>query len=245
MAKKLAIGMTVGLRRNKGTVYDYCEQAAFSLRQAGFVEPLHCFTEPEAAKLHIPRPKRWGIKIHENDEKLGCFPNFRHGLKWLLDYTDADWLLMLQDDCIWRADGSAIIQNTINTGRFQTAGVLSAYTSKAMVPRAQRDPAKKWATKNQWMNCRFHNNAFWGAVAMLFPRASALRLETQSQRYRNHRHHRKLDVVVGNAMRTELEMDVLVHVPSLCDHIGSWSTLGRHRFKGNRWGRRGFLFRTK
>jgi hypothetical protein len=245
MAKKLAIGMTVGLRRNKGIVYDYCEQAAFSLRQAGFGETLHCFTEPEAAELHIPRPKRWGIQVHENEKKLGCFPNFRHGLKWLLDHTDADWLMMLQDDCTWRLDGAARIQEAINSKRFQSVGFLSPYTSKAMVQPRQREPAKKWHSNNAWLPCRFHNNAFWGAVAMLFPRASALKLETTSQRYRNHKHHRKLDVVVGNAMRVELKLDIFVHVPSLCDHVGSWSTLGRHRFKGNRWGRRGFMFRNK
>jgi len=243
MGKSLAIGMTVGRRVNKGTVYDYCEQAAFSVRQAGFAETLHTFTEPEAEQ-HMPRPKMWGAEIHKNEENLGCFKNFRHSLKWLLDNTKADWFLMLQDDCIWRQDGSARIHEAINDKRYQNAGFLSPYTSKAMVNLQKREP-KQWATKNAWLPCRFHNNAFWGAVAMLFPRKSALAMETQSKRYRNHKHHRKLDVLVGNAMRAELGLDIYVHAPSLCDHIGSWSTLGRHRFKGNKWGRRGFLFRTK
>lgn len=243
MGNKLAIGMTVGLRRNKGVIYDYAEQAAFSLRQAGFAEELHCFTEPEAG-MHMPRPKRWKAKIHQNEEKLGCFPNFRHSLKYLLDNTDADWILMLQDDCIWRVDGSQRIHEAISDPKFADAGFLSPYTSKAMVEPDAREP-KKWRSRNAWLPCRFHNNAFWGAVAMLFPRRSAQRMEDESERYRNHKHHRKLDVVVGNAMRRELELPIYVHVPSLCDHIGSWSTLGRHRFKGNKWGRRGFLFRTK
>ena len=244
MTKTLAIGMTVGRRVNKGTVYDYCEQASFSLRQAGFTEPLHGFTEPDAAQ-HIPRPKRWNIEIHQNKNNLGCYKNFRHGLKWLVDHTKADWLLMVQDDCVWRKDGAEQIHKAINDPRFAKAGFLSPYTSKAMVPKPLREPATRWQTRNDWAPCRFHNNAFWGAVALLFPRASALKMETQSKRYRNHKHHRKLDVVVGNAIRAELKMSIFVHVPSLCNHVGSWSTLGRHRFKGNRWGRRGFLFRTK
>lgn len=243
---KLAIGMAVGLRINTGTVYDYCDKATFSLRQAGFTEVLHCFTEPQAAAAHIKSCRRWNVQVHENAENLGCYRNFRQGLNWLRDNTDADWLLMLQDDCIWRADGAQVIHDAINSGRYNNVGFLSPYTSKAMVPSSlQAKGPAWWASHDAWAECRFHNNAFWGAVAMLFPRASAARMENESERYRGHRHHRKLDVVVGNAMRVDLGLSILVHVPSVCDHIGSWSTLGRHRLKGNKWGRRGFLFRTR
>lgn len=244
MSKSLVIGMTVGVRKNKDTVYDYCEKSAASLRKAGFTETLHCFTEP-GAESHVPRPEQWQIELHKNKKRLGCFPNFRHSLKYLLDNTQSDWILMLQDDCIWRLDGAAIIQAAINDPELQEVGFLSPYTSKAMVAKDKQKTEKYWAERNAWLDCTFYNRAFWGAVAMLFPRKSAERMENESQRYRNHNHHRKLDVVVGNAIRRELELPIKVHVPSICDHIGSWSTLGRHRLKGNRWGRRGFLFRNK
>lgn len=239
---KLAIGMTVGVRRETKTVYDYCSQAVGSLRRVGFNEELHCFIEP-GAEPHVPDHKRWNIVPHVNKSVLGCFQNFKHGLDWLLQQTDADWFLMLQDDCVWRADGSRLVHEAIERPDMQNAGFLSPYTSKAMVEESLRVPESRWATENLWASCRFHNRAFWGAVSMLFPRQSATLMNTQSQRYLGHRHHRKLDVVVGNAMRAELNLPIYVHVPSLCEHIGSFSTLGRHRFKGNRWGRRGFLFR--
>lgn len=239
---KLAIGMTVGARRERKQVYEYCRQAVSSLRRVGFTEALHCFVEPDAVG-HVPDHRRWNIVSHVNSQVLGCFQNFKHGLDWLLQQTDADWLLMLQDDCVWRADGASLIHAAIERPELQTAGFLSAYTSKAMVNEALRAPESRWAAENLWAPCRFHNRAFWGAVSMLFPRQSATLMNTQSQRYLTHRHHRKLDVVVGNVMRAELNLPIYVHVPSLCDHIGSFSTLGRHRLKGNRWGRRGFLFR--
>jgi hypothetical protein len=244
MAQTLAIGMTVGLRRDSSTVYDYCTQAVHSLRQAGFSEELHCFTEP-GAEVHIPAGGDFNLVVHKNPKTLGCFPNFRRSLKYLLDHTTASWIMMLQDDCVWRADGQTVIQAAINNPEYQGVGFLSPYTSKAMVPPEDKTVIEQWDNNNAWRTCHFHNRAFWGAVAMVFPRASALRMETKSQRYREHRHHRKLDVVVGNAMRVELQLPILVHVPSLCDHVGSWSTLGRHRLKSNKWGRRGFLFRTK
>lgn len=243
MSQTLAIGMTVGYRNNKGTIYDYCEQAVVSLRRAGFGEQLHAFVEPEA-HVHIPAVKRWNINLLQNEERRQCYGNFRHGLNWLLDNTDADWLMMLQDDCIWRQDGAERVYAAMADKKLAKAGMLSPYTSPAMVPPAKRDE-KMWEAKNEWCSARFHNNSFWGAVALIFPRASALKLENDSQRFRNHTHHRKLDVVVGNAFRAELDMPIMVHVPSLCDHVGSWSTLGRHRFRGTKWGRRGFLFRAK
>lgn len=241
MSKTLAIGMTVGLRRNKGVIYDYCDRSVVSLRRAGFTEPLHAFVEPQA-EMHVPSRPEWQVRLHMNKRNLGCFKNFRMGLKWLLDHTQADWLLMLQDDAIWTPGASALVYEAINDPRFQQAGFLSPYTSKAMVDPKQRKFAQAGKLEDPWQPARFHNKAFWGAVAMLFPRASALKLETECKRYREHKHHRKLDVVVGNAMRRDMDLAIYVRVPSLCNHIGAFSTLGRHRFKGNQWGRRGFLF---
>ena len=238
---EIAIGVTVGRRVNKGKTYDYFEKSVFSTRKAGFDEPIHAFVEP-GADQHVPDVDRWNIRVHNNKTKLGCFPNFKHGLTWLLENTDADWVLMVQDDAVWRRDSHNLLVNAAMHPDLQKAGMLSPYTSKAVVPGRFLDPKPD---DNRWVECKFHNKAFWGAVAMMFPRASAERLLNESQRFRNHKHHRKLDVIVGNSLRRELQMQIMVHVPSLVDHIGSWSTLGRHRYKGNQWGRRGYLFREK
>jgi hypothetical protein len=249
MGRVLAIGMTVGVRVNKEIVYDYCQQAVHSLREAGFPQVLHLFLEPGAAR-HIPEPrKKLNLCLHQNEHKLGCFKNFCHGLRWLYENTEADWLLMLQDDAVWRKDGWSVMEKAINTAEFHDVGFLSPYTSKSMVNKVAKGRLKQVKRNRKvwenWEDARFHNRAFWGAVAMCFPREAARRLEHESKRYRTHKHHRKLDVVVGNAVRHELQLAIKVHVPSLVDHIGSWSTLGRHRFRGNQWGRRGFLFRVK
>jgi len=239
MDKTLAIGMTVGLRKTKQQTYDYCERSVRSLREAGFKQTLHAFTEP-GAQIHVPKAP--DVTMLQHEKKKGCFRNFRFGLKWLLDNTEADWLLMLQDDALWRSDGWTIISESINSGDYDHVGMLSPYTSKSMV--FQGDKVKYAKKKVEgWRKCHFHNKAFWGAVAMLFPRESAMKMEDESQRYRNHKHHRKLDVIVGNALRKELKLEILVRVPSLVEHIGAWSTLGRHKLRGNQWGRRGFHFK--
>jgi hypothetical protein len=240
MERLLAVGMTIGLRKNGKLVYDYATQAISSFREAGFKQPLHVFVEP-GAKVHIPQARRWGLAVHYNEACLGCFPNFKHGAQLLVDETDADWILMLQDDAIWSPGAMDHLLEAINNPEFQDVGFISPYTSKAMVAKSHKQQFAQ-SKQQRWVHCHFHNRAFWGAVAMAFPRPSLVKMQTKGKRYKNHKHHRKLDVVVGNTIRHDLDMRILVAVPSLVDHIGSWSTLGRHRLKGNQWGRRGYAY---
>lgn len=245
MPKSLALGMTIGLRSSQGRVFDYAAQAIISLRKAGFQEPLHVFIEP-GALMHVPNAGRWNLVVHKNKQKLGCFPNFKRGIQWLLKNEKFDWVMMLQDDATWRKQGSDILHAAINHPDHQRVGFLSPYTSVAMVGKGRKKELRTQVDEKRdiitdWVDVRFHNRAFWGAVAMCFPRDRAEGLQT-ARRYKNHKHHRKLDVVVGNTILRDCKQSILVAVPSLVDHIGTWSTLGRHRIKGNQWGRRGVAF---
>lgn len=253
MGHSLAVGMTIGLRvelkKSGKTVHDYARQAIASFREAGFQQPLHVFVEP-GAKVHLPNAKRAGLCVHYNTEQRHCFGNFKHGAQFLIDETDADWILMLQDDAIWRKGSSALLQAAIDNPASRGAGFLSAYASKAMISKAHKerltkDLQAKDGLTQRWVQCDFYHKAFWGAVAMCFPRDSLVMMQTEGHRYRNHKHSRKLDVVVGNAIHRDLGLPIFMAVPSLVDHIGSWSTMGRHRFRGNQWGRRGFAFESK
>ena len=238
---RLAVGMTIGLRRVKGKTFNYAQQAITSFRTVGFTEPLHVFVEP-GAEVHLPK-SRYGLVVHSNKRKLGCFRNFKRAATHLTGCTDAEWLLLLQDDAIWRADGATLLYTALESFDAQSVGFISPYTSKAMIGKKHLAAfAKRRADSPvRWVPCKFYNNAFWGAVALCFPRASMLKMQAH-KRYTQHKHHRKLDVVVGNVMR-DLRLPMFVALPSVVDHIGRWSTLGRHRLKSNQWGRHGFAFK--
>jgi hypothetical protein len=245
--KTFAIGVTVGLRQGKGgRKFEYFQESLASLRNAGFTHTVFAFCEP-GAHVHVPDPEKNNVKIHSRKQKLGCFQNFRHGLKWLMRKQRANWYLMLQDDCIWRSDGAAVFQQLINDPERENIGMLSPYTSRSMVPQNQQHRDKKTTAAgnvpaDRVVSCKFYNKAFWGAVAMAFPHAAAVAMD-KHPRYANHPHQRKLDVCVGNTLRRELKLDIHMAVPSLCDHIGAISTYGRHKIKGNQWGRKGYRFR--
>ncbi len=243
MAKTLAIGVTIGLRKNKQHVYQYFQESIASLRAAGFKQPVVAFVEP-GAEIHLPALDQFNIKPVQRAEKLGCFQNFRHGLQHLMQHEPADWYLMLQDDCVWRADSALVLGALLNDPAMQTVGMLSPYTSKAMVPFKEKKRDERGKPGDRVASCSFYNKAFWGAVAMAFPHESAKALDAHP-RYAEHAHTRKLDVVVGNTLRVELKLDIKICLPSLCDHIGAISTLGRHKLKSNQWGRHGYLWRER
>lgn len=230
-----AIGMTCAPRVDGATIYKYPLQTIPSLRAAGFTEPLHLFCEP--GDIYLPPAHEFNYSIHTNDIGLGCFLNWKQGLCWLLEHVPARAYLMLQDDCIWSTRGAGMLRGAIREPRLfgPSVGFISPYTSKSMVRNAG-----KAGEPRGWTPAVFFNKAFWGAVALCLTPEGARDLQGV-HRFATHAHHRKLDVVVGNSFR-DLNRQMFVHVPSLCQHIGDYSTLGRHKFKQLAWGRRGFKF---
>lgn len=227
MGTSFAIGMT-HIGRDQGYVYDSIKD----LRRAGFDQNIHVFSEPHHNDLSaVPN-----ITVHQNEKQRNCYPNWRHTMHWLLDNTDAQWLLIVQDDVVYRDDAAERFQSFIDKlPGGKGVGFISLYTSRAMIPK----PLPK---TNTWVDAKFHNRAFWGALAIAIPRGSAERLRAHPP-FIEHAHPRKVDVVVGNCMRKHFGLRTMVHSPSLADHIGSYSSLGRHKVKGISWGRRGFRFR--
>ena len=235
----LSIGITVAKRMDNAVEHNYAKAAIQSLREAKFTEVVHAFCEPDAGHVVPSFIDAANVMPHVHTQHMGCFPNFRYGLNWLVDNTDSDWVMLLQDDCIWHPDGYTAMQRGFE--ELPAAGFLSPYTSRAMVEGGHAGHSDLSVDLPAgWVAHRFHNKAFWGALAMAFPRQSAKDL-VNFPRFIQHDHHRKVDVVVGNCTR-DMGKTGYVHVPSICEHIGKHSTIGRDRFPGNKWGRHGLRF---
>jgi hypothetical protein len=236
---RLVIGMTT-CRRPPGHVY--AATTVMSLMAAGFHDvPLTFFAEPEHdldeyLPIHLRHRDLWSFEVAPG--LLGAFQNWRRALTTLVDCVDDDgWVLIVQDDVVFRRDCRARLDEGMDL--HPDAGFLSPYASVAMVGTAHK--ARQSQDDDAWIPPSFHNNAFWGALTLCLPRSSAAKLLTL-RRFRDHDHHRKIDVVVGNCMR-DMRLPMWIHRPSLCEHIGAYSTLGRHRIRGIAWGRQGYRFR--
>lgn len=231
----LTVAVTTAPRPDR---IDYLSQSLMSLRRARFKQVVHVFSEPGCSA-----DKKYDVQMHPAHEKLGCFKNWARAARWFVETAPTPWLLLLQDDCLWRSDAAAVLAQA--QAQFETCpdlGFLSPYTSKAMLSVEHRNAVTRNVREEVWCPARFHDNAFWGAVATMWPLES-LRQVTEHGRFVGHTHARKVDVVIGNCCR-DLGLGIFVRRPSLATHIGKKSTLGRDRIMGIQWGRYGFGFRA-
>jgi hypothetical protein len=231
----LAVGMTTMARPEP-----YLARTYASLLNVGLVgghRPLHVFAEPRHDLDRLPDDGCW--YDHVAAEPLGCFPNWRRALSWLVDETTAGWLLVVQDDVVFRGDVEARLFDGME--RRPGCGFLSPYTSPAMVGPGYK--TQQFTGAEAWIRPQRHNNAFWGALALCLPRTAAAQL-LYNPRFLAHRHSRKVDVLAANCL-WDMHLDLWVHLPSLAEHIGEVSTIGRDKIPGNRWARRGYLWRPE
>jgi len=205
-----------------------------NIRRVGFTQPLHVFAEPNAVSDRLISAADDNAVIHRHARQHGCYKNWRFSMEWMHANTDSDWVLAMQDDVIWCWRAPTILQYALETVDKDQVGFLSPYVSPAMVPpRASR-------LRHCWVRCQRRN--FWGAVAMCYPRAS-LAYTVQSKRFREHTHFRQVDVVAGDVFyQCKDQRWPYIHLPSLADHIGSKSTIGRDKNPQNQWARHGFRF---
>lgn len=202
-------------------------RALVSLREAGFGEDVHVFAEP-GTLAHLPLLDAERIRVHENSSKRGCFGNWRHALKRLLSRTDAQWLLVVQDDAIWSPGAADVLRGETRSRQELRTGFLSPYVTSKDVPEESGDG---------WIECR-SGWFLWGALALCMKRGAAEEL-LRHRRFRKHRGSQQVDAVVAASM-LDLGLPSFVHVPSLVDHIGETSTLGHDDIaaglRGHRFG---------
>jgi hypothetical protein len=218
----LSIGITTAPRRQPTF-----EQSIASLRETGFNEEVHVFAEPDTF-MTVPSLPR--THVHVNAKKQGCFANWKTTLLYLLSNTKTPWLMIVQDDAVWAPGSADVLRTMMRDSRAPQSGFLSPYTSgsSTVVTKAFVDGWNE--TRAGWQ--------FWGALALCMSRPAAEQLSKHS-RFVKHCDSRAIDAVVAASM-IDMGRPSYVHVPSLVDHIGVTSTIGRDREAAA--GRRGYRF---
>lgn len=164
----------------------------------------HVFAEPGADKFYYKSE----VVLHPNLIKRGCFDNWWYGVRYLLQHTKSDYILMLEDDISWCRDGWNMIQNhagMINMDR----SIISGWTSKV---NADVDRGFGWSHAK-------HLNMYGlcGALCLLMSRKVIANILYNRCLTKVNRVH--LDTDIGFAAQ-ELGYDIWLHHPSLITHLG-------------------------
>lgn len=215
-----AIGVTTAPRPDPTL-----ERTLVSLVDAGWSDA-QLFAEPGST---IP-PRFASFPATVRHTRLGAFPNWYLGLAQLvMSAPDADAYFLCQDDVLFSRGLRAYLETHLWPER--RLGVISVYCPSHY---ARNRPAGFYAED--------HGRETWGALAYIFPNASARAFLADPQvvnhRLRQPGGNHQVDSLVGQWCRTR-RLPYLVHEPSLAQHIGDASTVfpgvsnsGRRRAEG-------------
>lgn len=257
------VGMTTAPRKENGVEHVYLTESLYSMGRAGLqarsirfgvdpgAEPPASYPQFMAALagLHQLFPHKLGRTIVRNPEQLGVFENWRTTLRGCLadaEQTGAGWILMVQDDACWTRYAARLLDTLTMIVNRRELGAISLYTAPMMVPhRDAAEPAPSVLTSPYsrllLRPAALDRHSFWGAVALLFPTTAAAAL-LEDPVFQAHTHQARLDVVIGRAIVESMQHKLYVTLPSIVDHLGEISSIGRHKVVRAKNLRRGFRF---
>ena len=220
----LALGILTAPRQGRDTLLNYTVN---NLRHAGFNQHIDVYAQTLGTAINTIRPLTGDVSVHYETRETGTYTNWSRAAKHMLATTTADWLLIMEDDIEWCDKGAEILYYTINritAGvdgiRLPRLGLLSCYTSPAMVSEAQHSIG--------WTEAQFAGKVkgLWGALALCFYRPT-LQYVVNHAAFVNYKAKNAHDYLIGDILRNQSEppLGVKIHIPSLVEHRGEISTI--------------------
>ena len=203
----LAIGMIACHRPNHDV-----HEAIAQLRIGGFNGLVHLFCEPGMPEL---RPMA-RVVVHRNPVQRGVIGNWSHCLRWLVDHTSADFLMVCEDDVEYCRGARTAWENS--ACELKLVGFWSLYT-----PHRDRElvgHAPGWVASNRGRDT-------WGTQCMCFPRSSAEIVLIYGPLNHEDQMRGPTDAIVAQCF-VEAGIPCFYHNPSLANHLGKVSSVGHN-----------------
>lgn len=183
-----------------------------------------------------------------NEDTLGCVLNWLNAANYLLDKTDDPFIMLCEDDILW-LDGAKdkietllkILSGKIENRLVQTIlplssiGFVSGYCSQVNTPKGKG-----------WQEASYRLSGWCGALNLVFPRQSLEYIVEDRERFleaaksnavarvtRIHTGPVHLDYAIGKILR-DGGKKLLVHSPTLIQHLGDVSTFASNNKPVNR-----------
>jgi hypothetical protein len=186
-----------------------------TIRSAGFTTEVHVFAEPGCTA------EQWDSSIavvpHFNPRRLGAWENWRQAATFLLEHSQAEFLVLCEDDIGLATDASAALDYVISHHPPADIGYISLFTPWHNVLGQRVAPG--W----QPLRIGFHT---WGALFYCFPRPSLVKLLAATANLPS-TPKPYADWAISQACE-RLDLKCLFHLPSLCEHTGHGNSAVGH-----------------
>lgn len=186
-----------------------------SLRAAGFEQTVYVLAD-------CPTQPAGNCEVIRNEPKLGGLKNWCQALETLLQRTDADWLMVLEDDVTWASGAAQALERDLAVlSERQDIGYLSLYLPRWNARRMEHR-AKGRLTPGFHV---YDADNSWGSQAYVISRPVAERLLAKGGKFDNYRRNytpnKNRDTLVSRCLQ-KMGLKLLHRVPCLVDHkLGS------------------------
>lgn len=186
-----------------------------TIRSAGFTGDIHLFAEPGCGAELMNLSST--VVPHFNPHRLGAWKNWRQAATFLLEHSQAEFLVLCEDDIGLSSDASAALDYAISQYPLAEIGYISLFTPWHNVLGQRVSPG--------WQSLRigFHT---WGALIYCFPRPSLIRLLEATAKLPS-TPQPYADWAISQACGL-LDLKCLFHLPSLCEHLGHGNSAVGH-----------------
>lgn len=190
----------------------------------------HVFAEPFTPSfLNESRVFR-----HDNSTQLGCVKNWLNAAKGLIAETDSDFIMICEDDILWREGAYTSLKNLLKclTGEIPVAWPLPSDVGMISLYRAE-----PYAVKEQgWQPIKMRACGWLGTLCTVWYRPMLEALLREEQFFMEVSQGIHLDHAVG-ATVMKLNKMIIAHSPTLIEHIGDISTNPRNNVPVNKLSR--------
>ena len=187
-------------------------------REGGFDQELYLFSEPDTDLDGLDD----SVRVHSNAERFGAYRNWVQACRFLVDFTSAPFLVVVQDDADYCAGARTALEQQLASLDGTGFAYCSLYVAAANRGIGVLRRGKGWVRVPK-------PASIWGAVSMCFSREFLVKLLEWSKLRGTRPDGRGVDYRIQDFVRRRYQHPAYYHVPSLTTHLA-------HR--GRTWRRR-------
>lgn len=195
-----------------------------SMREAGFVDERLNIMADGISDHELPQLPLLKF-IHPPEYWLGGLKAWVYALRYLVENTEAPWLMVCEDDIVWTRNCKAQLELELHAATAaKNVGYISLYAARAVTWHlAKYNPTAGtgmlapgyYESKLGWST--------WGSQCLILPRDTAKKLLAHMPFRRfveSHMKNKNRDAIVSKFL-SEMKLRTMFRIPCLVNHIGA------------------------
>lgn len=190
-----------------------------SYREAGFGTHVQTFVFADGV---VPPTSDQHVHVHKNASVKGNLRNWHDALDTIFHCSDADWLMICEDDITWAKGAYAALHSELSAFMVSTKAKSYGMLSLFCPQRVSAYLEKRYGLPlgSGWYGFN-HGMKTWGAQCFLFSRHQAWHLLNNpylKNYLQDPKWHKNVDAIVAECLM-KVDAQIAYRIPALVDHV--------------------------